>query len=88
MNNGKGFLKYNSNKLYILDIILLFLFQFSLLYKNNTFQAIHSFIHFQTKTSCRTCEIGFLGMQLLLLGSDSVAEVPAAVFGEGCKQSG
>lgn len=58
-NNGKGFLKYNSNKLYILYRILLFLFQFSLLYKNNTFQAIHSFTHVQTKTSCRTCETGF-----------------------------
>lgn len=33
------------------------------------------------------CEIGLVGMQCWLLGGDSGAEIPAAVFGEGCKQS-
>lgn len=56
---GKGGLKYNSNKLYILYRILLFLFYFCLLYKNNTFQAIHSFN--ETKTSCRECDSAFWG---------------------------
>lgn len=53
----KGFLVYiciyNSNKLYILYRILWIIFQFYRLYKNNTLQATHSFIHFQTQLAVK-----------------------------------
>lgn len=58
----------------------MFLSQFSLLYKNNTFQAIHPFTLFSEHGQLsKLVKTGFLGMQTQERWS------PTAVFGEGCK---